>query len=422
MKNFSDIENNLVTSKDSLIESYTKETGLPKELVTKLYEDYTLQYGEDGVTDKFKSMLNVDNDISFSNVMKEFFDLLKKSTKDTINSMILKLLNQKANTNIMAFFKILSYLLFMKDKGNFIKLANSVNINEKLSDFLNEDDYTHLYESVGFKVNDDTKVPLIVGINDGCDIKQDIQFYTDLRTILARNNKRWGFNWHLDNVYEAIMNYLNNEIETLTTKDNIYTVDANFEDTLIKELIGGNLNPMYRDINILRPLIVDIQTLNFDLMCLVMSFVKTNSQYCRFLNRKTFDEFLIAFRELYSKISSSRKTSQVLVKYDGPETNYIKKEESEDMCCNPKINSRNIEILENVYIDTAKYDLYLQPLTIQAVVDILYIMKSCTTEFNLTIRPYINKFLTKSFEVIGKMEHIMMEAGKVNKYKSNFLY
>lgn len=418
MKNFSDIENNLVTSKDSLIESYTKETGLPKELVTKLYEDYTLQYGEEGVTDKFKSLLSVNN---FKSAFSELFEILKKTSKETLNTLIIKLLQQKAETNTMAFFKILCYLLFMKDKGNFIKLANSINIDEKLSTIFIDDDYTHLYESVGFKVNDDTKVPLIIGINDGCDIKQDIQFYTDLRTILARNNKRWGVNWHLDNVYEAIMNYLNNEIETLTTKDNIYTVDANFEDTLIRELIGGNLNPMYRDINILRPLIVDIQTLNFDLMCLVMSFVKSNSQYCRFLNRKTFDEFLIAFRELYSKISSSRKTSQVLVKYNGPETDYVKKEESEDICCNPTINSRNIEILENVYIDTSKYDLYLQPLTIQAIVDILYIMKSCTTEFNLTIRPYINKFLTKSFEVIGKMEHIMMEAGKFNKYKSGFV-
>ena len=137
MKNFSDIENNLVTSKDSLIESYTKETGLPKELVTKLYEDYTLQYGEDGVTDKFKSLLSVNN---FKSVFSELFEILKKASKETLNMLILKLLQQKAETNTMAFFKILCYLLFMKDKGNFVKLANSINIDEKLSTIFIDDD------------------------------------------------------------------------------------------------------------------------------------------------------------------------------------------------------------------------------------------------------------------------------------------
>lgn len=404
MKNFSEIENNLVTSKDSLIESFTIDSGLPKEVVTKLYESYG-----PNANDKFKELLHV-GITSFADSMKTLLDILKNSTKEAINDLLLNLLNNTAQNDSMSFFKIITYILFMKDSANFNKLAKDFNIDEKIAGFLNNKT-TNLFESIGInnelfdtegKLKTDIVVPKIVGVNDGCDIKTEVQFYTDLRTILARNNKRWGHNWHLDNAYTAICKYIDSEIEYLINKDNIKTVDEGFEDTLIRQLIQGELNVMYRDINTLRPLISDIQTLNFDMMCLIMSFIKTNSEYCKYISRKSFDEFLDAFKMLYSKISSSRKNSLVLLPYKEGQ----------------KFQTNSIEIMEQVFIDCNKYDLYLQPLKIQSVVDMIYIMKSSSVDFNLQIRPYIRNFITKAFEVVGKLEHVLLEAHKINKYKT----
>lgn len=276
----------------------------------------------------------------------------------------------------------------MKDTANFARIAKDMNIDTKIAGFL-ESKTTHLFESIGIGVELGDKpgeVPRILGLNDGCEVQEDIQFYTDLKTILARNNKRWGHNYHLDNVYAAICNYLDYEIDYLVNKDNITTVNSNYEDTLIRQLITGELNVMYRDINILRPLIADIQTLNFDLLCLIMCFVKQNAHLNKYISRKTFDEFLAAFKALYGKLSSSRKTSLVLAPDSG------------------------LGILDGVYIDTNKYDLYLQPLKVQSVVDMLYIMKSCSVDFNLTIRPYMRNFITKAFEVVAKLDHVIAES------------
>lgn len=413
MKNFSNIENNLVTTKESLIESFSAESGLPKNVVTRLYEDAYQQYGDDtSVEGKFKSLLKVGL-TTFTDSMSNLISILKDSSKDVMNGMIIKLLDATAENNTIAFFKIIMYLLFMKDSANFARIAKDMNIDEKIAGFL-ETKTTNLFESIGIGLELGDKpgeVPRILGLNDGCEVQEDIQFYTDLKTILARNNKRWGHNYHLDSVYAAICNYLDCEIEYLVNKDNITTVDNNYEDTLIRQLITGELNVMYRDINVLRPLIADIQTLNFDLMCLIMNFIKQNSHLCKYISRKSFDEFLEAFNALYGKLSSSRKTSLVLVPYEEPDTS----NGSSHTVCK---TSKSLEILENVYVDTDKYDLYLQPLKIQSVVDMIYIMKSCSFDFNLMIRPYMRNFITKAFEVVGKLDHVIAESVKINKYKN----
>lgn len=408
MKNFSTIEDNLITTKDALIESFIIQSGLPREHVVKLYEGYSLHGMDDSSIDnKFKSMLNVGLS-TFTDSLNVLMDILKDSSKETINGLVMKLLEATSENNTVSFFKIIMYLLFMKDQTNFVRIAKDMNIDSKIAGFL-EDKTTNLFESMGMNPDLEGKVPTILGLNDGCQIEDDIRFYGDLKNLLGRNNKRWGNNYHLDNVYSAICKYLDTEIDYLVNKNNITTVDANYADTLIRQLITGEINVMYREVNTLRPLISDLQTLNFDLMCLVMSFVKQHAELCRYISRKSFDEFLEAFTLLYGQISSSRKTSLVLVPYTKPGV---------EPCIE---QTKRIEILENVYIDTNKYDIYLQPLKVVSVVDMLYIMKSCSFDFNLSLRPYFRNFITKSFEVIGKLEHIMLEAQKINKNKNGIL-
>lgn len=412
MKNFSENCQTLKTQKDRLCENFAEQSGLPIEIVQQLYENLSIQ-GEENISGKFSSLLSVTLK-TFEQLLNKLFTIIKDSTKNEINGAILNFLNDNSDdSDSTAFIKIILYILFVKDNKNFQTVAAGLNF-PVLSTGTSE----NLFESVG--INPDFvkqgRVPSIAGVNDDCDIKSEIEFYGDLKTILSRNNRRWGENYHLNNAYEGIMLYLDKEIEYLVNKDNITSIDDEGEDRLIKQLMNGHLNVMYRDVNYLRTEVSDIQTLVFDMMCLVMSFVRKNGDYCRYISRDTFDDFLQAFRQLYSRIINSRTSSRVLIPYEKPNTEGLNDSEVE---CSGRVDRPfQLEILEGVYIDTNKYDVWTQPLKVESVVDCLYIMKSCSVEFNLMIRPFINNFITKSFEVIGKIEHIMIESNKINKYKN----
>lgn len=414
MKNFSEISNKIGTSRDRLVEDFSVKSGLDKNLVSKLYENAKM-YGED-VEKKFKSLLDV-NLNTFESKIQEFMSMLETTDKDiNRNDLITGFLNQcSQDTDEYNFYKVILYVLFLKDQVNFNKLAACIETTTTLNEGFDVVKKVSLFESVGINPEyvKEGRVPLIVGVNDGCEIKDDIRFYSGLKELLSRNNKRWGASYHIDNAYEAIWNYLNQEIEELTNKDNITTVDQNFEETILKELFTGELNVMYRDINVLRPLIVDIQTLVFDMMCLVMGYVKQNHQFCKYLNRKSFDEFIQASEALYSQISSSKKTSLLITN----EENY-----SKNMIPDGKNMPGYLEVWNRVWIDYSKFDIYTQPIKTVAAVDALYIIKSCSVDFNIKIRKYINHFLTKAFDVVGRLEHVIVEAAKVSGRKNNNIW
>ena len=420
MKSFSEISDNLGTSRDRFVEEFSVKSGLDKQLVSKLYENAKFECNGDSkkIEEKFKSLLEI-NINTFESKIQEFIAALQAAGED-INrqDFILRFLdNCSKDTDEYNFYKVLLYTLFLKDQVNFNKLATCLDTNKTLNESFGVVKQVTLFESVGINPEyvKEGRVPLIVGVNDGQEIKDDIRFYSGLKELLARNNKRWGASYHLDNAYRAILDYLDQEITELINKDNITTVDSHFEETIINELFRGELNPMYRNIDILRPLIVDIQTLTFDMMCLVMCFVNANSKYCRYLNRKEFDEFLEAFYALYSQISSSHKTSYILLK-----------ENKEDQNTDGPIHAINVKgpdaIFQKIYVDYEKFNLNLQPIKTVAAVDALYIMKACTSEFNLKIRKYINHFVTKGFNIIGRLEKVMTEAMKFNRNKNSDLW
>lgn len=410
MKNFSEISDNLKTQKDRLCESFAAQSGLPQETVSKIYEDIVTQTGADDVTvvsEKFKSLLDV-NLKTFKDSVDKLLQIFNDYDKDQVNDTLLNFLSTEIHdSEESGFYKILLYILCMKDKKNFEKLAMN---NQGQIDGA-------LFESVGINPDfvKEGRVPTIVGVNDDCDIKAEIEFYGDLKTLLSRNNKRWGYNYQLTNVHEAILLYLDKEIEYLTNKDNITSLDDEAIESIIKQMFTGRLNVMYRDVNYLRTVTPDIQGLVFDMMCLVMAFVRSNSQFCRYLSRETFDDFLQAFRQLYAQISSSRQTSRILVPYEKPDTTGLNDCETE---CTGR--AFQLEILEGVFINTNKYDVWNQPIKVETAVDALYIIKSCSVDFNFKIRPYISNFITKGFEFIGKVEHVMLEASKFNKNKNSW--
>ena len=401
---------NTKTNRDKLLESFSVESGLPIEACNKLYESL----GESGFKENISNFLSV-NLGNFANSLKSLMSVFKDAAPESINNLILNVLSESAEKDdSVSFFKVILYLLLMKDKTNFAKIAEDMNIDEKIAGFIKTKSI-NLFESVGlpsdvFELNINN-VPVITGFNQGTSVDSDVEFYSSLKHLLSRNNKRWGNNYHLERTYDAIQKYLDEEIKYIQNKDAMYTVDSNFENDLIKQLLVGTLPVMYRDINVLRPLISDIQTLTFDMICLFMGFVKTNNQYMKYINRNTTNRMITSFSVVYGKLLSSKAKSHVLLNEELVDTNKTQL----------KVNNQTLtEIFDNTYLkdDISKT---IGSLDLTGAVDILYIIKSCSQDFEIRLRPYLREFVTAGFEYLAKYERIYCELIKTNKYKNTSL-
>jgi hypothetical protein len=401
---------NTKTNKDKLLESFSVESGLPIEACNKLYESL----GESGFKENIGNFLSV-NLGNFANSLKSLMSVFKDAAPESINNLILNVLSESAEKDdSVSFFKVILYLLLMKDKTNFTKIADDMNIDEKIAGFIKTKSI-NLFESVGlpsdvFELNINN-VPVITGFNQGTSVDADVEFYSSLKHLLSRNNKRWGNNYHLERTYDAIQKYLDEEIKYIQNKDAMYTVDSNFENDLIRQLLIGTLPVMYRDINVLRPLISDIQTLTFDMICLFMGFVKTNNQYMKYINRNTTNRMINSFSVVYGKLLSSKAKSHVLLNIEMVDTDKTQL----------KVNNQTLtEIFSNTYLkdDISKT---IGSLDLTGAVDILYIIKSCSQDFEIRLRPYLREFVTAGFEYLAKYERIYCELIKTNKYKNTSL-
>lgn len=401
---------NTKTNKDKLLESFSVESGLPIEACNKLYESL----GESGFKENIGNFLSV-NLGNFANSLKSLMSVFKDAAPESINNLILNVLSESAEKDdSVSFFKVILYLLLMKDKTNFTKIADDMNIDEKIAGFIKTKSI-NLFESVGlpsdvFELNINN-VPVITGFNQGTSVDADVEFYSSLKHLLSRNNKRWGNNYHLERTYDAIQKYLDEEIKYIQNKDAMYTVDSNFENDLIRQLLVGTLPVMYRDINVLRPLISDIQTLTFDMICLFMGFVKTNNQYMKYINRNTTNRMINSFSVVYGKLLSSKAKSHVLLDRELVDVNKTQL----------KVNNQTLtEIFNDTYLkdDISKT---IGSLDLTGAVDILYIIKSCSQDFEIRLRPYLREFVTAGFEYLAKYERIYCELIKTNKYKNTSL-
>ena len=401
---------NTKTNRDKLLESFSVESGLPIETCNKLYESL----GESGFKENIGNFLSV-NLGNFANSLKSLMSVFKDAAPESINNLILNVLSESAEKDdSVSFFKVILYLLLMKDKTNFTKIADDMNIDEKIAGFIKTKSI-NLFESVGlpsdvFELNINN-VPVITGFNQGTSVDADVEFYSSLKHLLSRNNKRWGNNYHLERTYDAIQKYLDEEIKYIQNKDAMYTVDSNFENDLIRQLLVGTLPVMYRDINVLRPLISDIQTLTFDMICLFMGFVKTNNQYMKYINRNTTNRMINSFSVVYGKLLSSKAKSHVLLNIEMVDTDKTQL----------KVNNQTLtEIFDDTYLkdDISKT---IGSLDLTGAVDILYIIKSCSQDFEIRLRPYLREFVTAGFEYLAKYERIYCELIKTNKYKNTSL-
>lgn len=444
MKTFSSLSDSVksTTSKDQLINLVRTQSGLPKAQIQKMYESFEAS-GKDWkeINESFKDWLNPKTIVGFKDFFKTFIkkaSMLNKQfltddeklllTDELISSIWETIDNKKVDA--INLLNIVSNILILKDpisfgkiveETGFVEIVSEVNssvayvnsyenksLEEIYAEYPQYAEYQELYESIQplRKIIQKNSISNTTS-GDMLNLQQKLdttetRLFEGLRDLLAKNNKRWGISYHIENVYQKIMEYLNHEIEGIQNEANIVSVSNNFQEQFFNEIFMGTLNLMYRDVNTLKQLIPDIQTLVFDMMSLVHYYVKKHENEMSYINVDTYNQYLMSVKNLYSLISSSRKRSYVL--YNNPDT---------VQCTNC-----NDGIFGELNIDLQKLGGYTFDLQMKNVVDMVYTIKSCSTEFNLKIRPVLRNYVTKTFELLGKAEHIILENQKINKYKN----
>ncbi|MCK9415661.1 hypothetical protein M0Q97_03260 [Candidatus Dojkabacteria bacterium] len=400
MKNFSNIHKTLKTEHNNIINDVVVATGLPKENIQKLYENFSFQ--TDGDVSKIKSLFSsmiipTNNDINTD--ANQIIDYLEKKNYQKILEALITI------NDTSKLFNIISTILKKLDvNDNFKNIILEISKEFEMSDLLESE-----------------KVSYIGNIMDGSEIDNTLSFYNGLKEVLGKNNKRWGNNYHLDNVYQSIWNYLNSEIEYLVNKNNVQITTDTFHEELIQTLFVSNLNPMYKSVDILRTMIPDIQALVFDMIMITTKFVIDNQIALSYLSVDKWNEYLDATYKIYGKISSSRFNSKVLIPKEI--LNAQKEVDESEGYISPKypaskpLDSANI--LFDLPFDYGKFG-YFRPLKFSSVIDAIYIVKSCSTEFNIGIRPFLREWVTKAFEILSRGEKIIIELKKINNNKNGW--
>ena len=424
MKDFSSLSvaEKTVTSRDQLIKKVSVQSGLGTEQIKKMYENFEAS-GKDWtqINESFTDWLNPNILIGFKDFFKSFINkasmLNKQSLTETekygltdeLISSIWEIIDNKQVDSINL-LNIVSNILILKDPFTFGKIVEETGFidivaNNKVS-FDDElyDEYQNLYES--FKplrtLLSENQIPSfedsnLVNQNQKVNNK-DTKLYEGLRDLLAKNNKRWGNSYHIDNSYNKIMDYINNEIDNIQNAANLTSVSNTYQKQFFSDIFMGNISPIYRDVNNIKQVIPDIQTLVFDLMAIVQHYIWIHDNDIPYINATVNTQYLLAVKNLYSLIASSKKTSYVL---------YSNRKLETGQCIDV---SHNDGIFAELKVDVEKFEGYNFMLQHKSVVDIVYIMKSCTQEFNLKIRPALRNYVTKTFEILKRIENISSRA------------
>lgn len=425
MRNFSEINDINLSQKDHIISDMVSKTGLPQNVIDNLYNGFSMQHNNDlkKINESFIDFINPKT-FDYNGFRNSFMELSKKvanpfmdeKERESVTYEILNLLeaNLGVTPDIEKLFEIISFVLLVKNE----KFEKIININGTDVNVI-----TDLFESTIdlSKVNITAENTREV---NNLNARADVKLYQGLRDMLARNNKRWGHNYHLDNTYNAIMSYIDEEVKVLTNANAMYSVDDRYYMELLNQMVYQHqLNPMYKNINSLKQLVPDIQTLIFDMTLFVNTYIQTNKWSIQFIDRENYSDFVNASRILYANILSSRFSSRLLQNPDSPELNSLAKlNDGENDSQSEKLYG-----IENPWqpfhlfqIDRNKFDFENFPIRISTASDAIQIIKACESEVNMKVRKSLNNYFTKAMNLIAKTEKILLKQRETTKYKSGY--
>jgi hypothetical protein len=184
--------------------------------------------------------------------------------------------------------------------------------------------------------------------------------------------------------------------------NDIVTSDTNFINGVIKSFLNEESNPIYRDYSNFKNISTDVQTLVFDLMLLVNYFVLHNREALDFIAKSTLHNYQNSSDVLITNISSSVFSSKILKEEIKEKFNEIFAEEKDKY----EQNLSLIYILTN-NIEFTKFNQYsgsFNFVSTKAAHDMLLLINSTSSEFNLRLRPMIKNYFTKAYELVKRVD------------------
>lgn len=379
MRSYTDTINSNATRRDEIINDFVTASGMERNAVIRMFESYQA-FGNnlEQIKDKFDNMISpvTSNPLAIFNDDSTVFD------DNSFNTKVGNAVTEFARENpydVVGLLNIIANALRVKNP-EFSPVFDKLEI---CTDFPEISSYAKLEHS---------------SLNENENIGGTVELYSTLKDVLAKNNKRFGVSYHIENVYTEIWNYLNDEIERLTTQKNINSVSEDFKRSLVDSLVRNSVNPMYKQADYIKRACPDIQGLVFDMMMFFDCWVKAQDmRVFTMIDSKIYRGYIQARDNLFMSISSSAKNSVVVVS----DSDEFRDWEENTFEPNPYIaqafRQNTVEMLN--------------------VADSLVVIKAVQNEFNLNIRPLIDAFFTKASNLLGRAEHIIYELRKISMYK-----
>jgi hypothetical protein len=234
------------------------------------------------------------------------------------------------------------------------------------------------------------------------EVKELNESLVDLKTILSKNDKRFGVSYHVRDVYSNILQFIDKKLYDLQYENSINSVDVSYHTIILNEYIsGGTINPIYKDFSSVKPLITNIQGLIFDFMVIINLFMKQNQKELDFLSRDKVNIYKTTSNLLLQNILSSAYNS-ILFNKSKEVQDFLNGESSDDLY----MNYENLLDFLSMQIcsDSIKYNLSNIP--IRSISAMIQFVASSSFAFNMKIRNIIKNYCNVSMDCLQKIDKI----------------
>lgn len=226
---------------------------------------------------------------------------------------------------------------------------------------------------------------------------------TDLKTILAKNDRRWGTSYHLKSAYVNILQFIDKKLYDIQYETAINSVDNSYHTIILNEYISGNpINPIYKDFSSVKPLITDIQGLIFDFMIIINYYMSQNSNELEFISREKVNRYNTAGNLLLQNILSSAYNS-ILFNKSVEVQKFLNEGTSNDLYMN--YTNGMLEFFSSqIYSDSLKYN--INGIPIKSIASMIQFIASSSFAFNFKIRAIIKEYCNAGYDCIQKIDKI----------------
>ncbi len=392
MKKFSELDN--ITS---LNEDFQAQTGLPLEVVQSLSNSFVVKFdGEsERVSEGFQQLLEssrasiesyVDKNLKLDSIIEEVEGLIEyagyapdwnKPEKDKLLAKILQYV-KSLTKNSRLFIQVMAWLMYKF----FAVTYSALELDE-----LFESENIPLLESEQLK---------IFGEKFDLELSNENKLYVfrELEALLSdANNKIWGDNYHIDNMFKMVWGKLQYEISDLTTTEEVEQVSSNHRIEIINSLItNGSVDLSLTHYDNLKAYVPDIQSLVYDMVLVVGRFLASQPEALSFVNRDKVNSIKSLTKSILIEYVESLPKSVVLnVDHEGK--NYFLGD------------LERKDIFDAIY-DFSEYRT-IHNMGIRGIYQAVEIIKSCSVDFNLVGRRQLNSFVTLSMTVLKSLEVVL---------------